>query len=246
MSSERQEINTVSPWWGEHIHRYNEVLKHLTGNEIVLDIACGSGFGTHLLSENTKNIVIGGDLSEEAINLCNSNWSNKNLFFQLIDGTQLPFQDNYFDVIVSFETIEHTTKFDLMLNELKRVLKPNGKLFLSTPNRIVNSPKGIITNPFHTQEWIYSELNNILKKHFINYKIFGQHYCRYDKSKGLTFYVEKILYARGIRKLPIKLQDRIMKFFGKQQLYPLADDFIFVENIDVIEKCKTFYAICRK
>jgi SAM-dependent methyltransferase len=133
-----------------------------------------------------------------------------------------------------------------MLNEFKRVLKPNGKLFLSTPNRIINSPLGIITNPFHTQEWNYNELKIILNNHFSNYKIFGQHYRRFDKSKGTVFWVEKLLYKKGIRKLPIKLQDRIMSLLGKQQLYPLADDFIFVENIDSIEKCKTFYAICRK
>ena len=53
MSSERQELNVISPWWGEHIHRYNEVIDQLNGNETILDIACGTGFGSNLLASKT-------------------------------------------------------------------------------------------------------------------------------------------------------------------------------------------------
>ena len=130
MSSERQEINKVSPWWGEHLHRYEEILKSLTGNETILDIACGSGFGTHLLSTSSTGQVYGGDLSSEAINLCQKTWNKDNLSYEIMDGTQLKFEDNYFDVVVSFETIEHTTKFNEMIQELKRVVK---ETFLVVP-----------------------------------------------------------------------------------------------------------------
>lgn len=246
MSSERQEINIVSPWWGEHVHRYNEVLKKLKGNEVVLDIACGSGFGTHLLSKATKSEIIGGDLSQNAIDLCDSNWKNPNLSYQKMDGTNLSFGDNYFDVVVSFETIEHTTEFDKMIAEFKRVLKPNGIIFLSTPNIIVNSPTGRVSNPYHTQEWNYEEYLAILNFHFKKSELYGQKYNRYGVNRTLGYYVEKLLYKKGIRKIPIKIQDSIMKLFGLLSIYPLPHEFILVSDAEEIRKCKTFFAICQK
>ena len=246
MSSERQENNEVSPWWGEHIHRYNEVLKELSGNEVILDIACGSGFGTHLLAIHSTGKVYGGDLSNEAIHLCQKTWTKENLAFEIMDGTQLKFKDNYFDIVVSFETIEHTTDFEIMINEFKRVLKPNGILYLSTPNIIINSPSGIVTNPFHTQEWNYDEFKIIIDNKFNNYQIYGQHYARYDIKKGLAFFIEKIMYQRGIRKIPILIQDKIMNLFGKPSMYPLSSEFELVKDVNTITNCKTFFAVCQK
>jgi 2-polyprenyl-3-methyl-5-hydroxy-6-metoxy-1,4-benzoquinol methylase len=246
MASERQEINIVSPWWGEHLHRYEEVKKSLSGNEIILDIACGSGFGTHLLSTKTTGTVYGGDLSSEAIDLCDNSWNKDNLSYEIMDGTKLKFEDNTFDVIVSFETIEHTTRYNEMIKELKRVIKPNGIIYLSTPNIKINSPTGIVTNPYHTQEWGHQEFNKIVNKHFNSYKIFGQKYNRYKNKKTIAFYIEKLLYIRGIRKVPISFQDKIIKLFGQKSVYPNSKDYIMTNIISEVKKCKTFFAICSK
>ncbi len=246
MSSERQEINNISPWWGEHIHRYEEVVNNLKGNEKILDIACGSGFGTNVLSQNTKAEVFGGDLSKEAIELCEIKWKGNNLIFKKMDGTQLPFEDNTFDVIVSFETIEHTTMFNEMLSEFKRVIKPTGTIYISTPNIVINSPKGIVTNPFHTQEFDYNELKNVLNSIFSKVTISGQSYIRYEKGYQLGKTVEKILYLKGVRKIPIKTQNNIMKFFIGKQIYPNSGDYKMKRDVESILKSKTFFCICKK
>lgn len=246
MASERQEINKMSPWWGEHLHRYEEVIKSLMGNETILDIACGSGFGTHLLSTHSTNKVFGGDLSIEAITLCNNSWNKDNLSYEIMNGTKLKFEDNTFDVVVSFETIEHTTMFNEMVKELKRVVKPNGIIYLSTPNSKINSPNGIVTNPYHAQEWDYEEFCKIVNKHFNSYKIFGQKYNRYKNKKPIAFYVESLLYRRGIRKIPISFQDKIIVLFGQKSIYPSSKDYIMTNNTSEIKKCKTFFAICSK
>ena len=124
MASERQDHTENSPWWGEHVHRYHLALKHMSPADKVLDIACGNGFGSYLLSEKTHGDVIGGDISDESITYCKSAFKNKsNLRFEKIDGTQIPYSDGYFDLIVSFETIEHTLKYREMLFEFKRTLK---------------------------------------------------------------------------------------------------------------------------
>ena len=228
MASERQEINIVSPWWGEHLHRYEEVIKSLSGNEIILDIACGSGFGAHLLSNHSAGRVFGGDISLGAIKLCDNSWNKENLSFQVMDGTNLKFKDNTFNVVVSFETIEHTFSFKEMIEEFKRVIKPNGIIYLSTPNIKINSPTGVVTNPYHTQEWDYKEFN------------------RYKNKKNIAFYIENLLYKRGIRKIPVSIQDKIIKVFGQKSIYPSSKDYIMTDDIWEIKKCKTFFAICSK
>lgn len=245
MPSERQKIETVSPWWGEHIHRYNEVSKRTSGNETILDIACGSGFGTSLLAEKTTADVYGGDISEEAIVLCKKNWNKENLIYKQMDATKLNFDDNTFDIVVSFETIEHTTEYKAMLKELLRVTKPNGVLYISTPNFIINSPSGVVTNPYHTQEWTRLELDNILTSVFSQFKLFGQKYSRYNQ-KSFGKGVENLLYKRGVRKIPIPIQDLIMKSLIGKPMYPLSEDFELTSNIKEIEDCKTFFCICKK
>lgn len=246
MSSERQELNIISPWWGEHIHRYEEVIKYLSGNETILDIACGSGFGTHLLSSRSTGKVYGGDLSSEAVNLSKNAWVKDNLSYDIMDGTKLKFDDDFFDVVVSFETIEHTTSFNEMVKEFKRVVKPNGIIYLSTPNIKINSPSGIIKNPYHAQEWDYTELNNILRKHFKKFKLYGQQYSRYIKKKSISQVVEDLLYKKGIRKTPIYIQNKIMNLFGQKTIYPSSSDYTMVENIETVINCKTFFCLCKK
>jgi len=240
MSSERQELNEISPWWGEHVHRYNEVIKQLKGNENVLDIACGTGFGSNLLASKIDGNIIGGDLSAETIELCKNSWNANNLTFQVMDGTQLKFEDNAFDVVVSFETIEHTTAFNEMITEFKRVTKKGGKLFISTPNKLINSPSGVVTNPYHTQEWYYKEFVELLDAHFEKYQLFGQKYTRY-KNGGIGEKVENVLYKRGLRKIPITIQDKIMGAFGQPSMYPTDLDYEMVTDSEEILKCKTFF-----
>src|ERR1035437_1433966 len=127
MSLERQEHNENNPWWGEHIHRYKVALHYINPNSKILDIACGNGFGSYMLSQKTKELVVGGDISAETINYCSKQYtSEKNLQFKVIDGTNMPFEDNHFDYITSFETIEHTSKYKEMIREFYRTLKDGG------------------------------------------------------------------------------------------------------------------------
>lgn len=249
MASERQEYNEVSPWWGEHVHRYQEAIKLISHNYSVLDIACGNGYGTCLISKATKNKVIGGDISREIIDECKQRFKNDNLHYQQMDGTKLPYDNEQFDSIVTFETIEHTTQYIKMLTEFHRVVASNGILFISTPNIILNSPKGIVTNPFHTQEFTYDELEMILKSAFDEVHIFGQKYIRY-KAWSLRNIIgrsiESILYLRGFRKIPIAFQNKIMRLVIKTDMYPLPADYELTSEKNEVIKCKTFFAVCKK
>lgn len=250
MSSERQENSRLSPWWGEHIHRYHEALKLLPKtNARVLDIACGNGFGSNFLAENGYS-VIGADLSEEAIEFCRNKYSSSGASFEICDGTKLPYNSESFDAVISFETIEHTTKYNEMLLEFKRVLKKDGIVIISTPNICVNSPSGIIVNPYHTQEWNYEELESMVKSCFDNVKIFGQQYVRYKAKNGARHvigkFIENLLYKRGIRKIPISIQDKIMQLIIKEPIYPTILNYQLVDNLSEIVNCKTFFVVGSK
>jgi|SRR5690554_4223763 len=244
MASERQALEVKSPWWGEHVHRYNYSLKHfIKKTDRVLDIACGTGFGTDLIAKHSENDVIGGDISDEAIEFCKNSLSRKNLSFHHMDGTKLPFEDGHFDAITSFETIEHTTEFHKMISEFKRTTKKKGLIILSTPNFIINSPSGVVTNPFHTQEWNYDDFVELLNTHFNKYELFGQKYSRYSK-KNMAYRIENLLLQRGIRKMPLKWQNSIMKIAGQEGVYPNVKDYEMVKDKKEILKCKTFYVVC--
>lgn len=250
MSSERQLDNEKNPWWGEHIHRYVEAEKLLSRQELnILDIACGSGFGSNFLALKGHH-VIGADISEETIIDCKRKYQSKNLNFEVIDGTKIPFPDNYFDVIISFETIEHTTEFQNMLNEFKRVVKSdNGIILISTPNFLINSPDGVIINKYHTQEWGYEDFKNLLKSTFFSVQVFGQEYIRYKNKLSFRYrlasFFENTFYKRGIRKLPMSFQDFIINRLIHLPMYPISSDYILTEKPDEIIKCKTFFAICK-
>lgn len=249
MSSERQLDDTNNPWWGEHIHRYEEASK-IIGKEkkVVLDIACGTGFGSNYLA-TIGHTVVGADISAEAIVECNNKYQSKNLAYKVIDGLNVSYDNEYFDAVISFETIEHTTEFKKMLSEFKRIVKNDGVVIISTPNFIVNSPSGCIINPYHTQEWRYDEFKELLNSIFQRVEIFGQRYSRYDNKElkhriGNVF--EQIMYLRGVRKLPVSFQDKIMKMIIKKPMYPTKDDYVLVSDEASINKCKTFFAICKK
>lgn len=250
MSSERQPVESAGRWWGEHIHRYNEALLHINPDDIVLDIACGTGFGTDIIAGKTRGKVIGGDIAAEAIDECSKHWQRSNMEFRVLDGTRLDFPDQYFNKIVSFETIEHTGQYREMVAEFARVLKPGGQLILSTPNREVSSPDGIIVNPFHIQEFTFEELQQILEASFSHVQLSGQRYLRYDKKSlrrrtGKLF--EKLFLGLGIRKLPYSWRSGFMKTFFGYPLYPQETDFILEKDIKRIKKkCPVQFAICQK
>jgi ubiquinone/menaquinone biosynthesis C-methylase UbiE len=248
MSAERQQ-SQHDPWWGEHVHRYNEVLPYINKDDIILDLACGTGFGSDILAKKTNGKVIGGDISREAIDECSATWKAANLSFMVLDGTRLPFENNYFDRIVSFETIEHTTEYMAMLKEFYRVLKPGGIAFISTPNFPVNSPGGEVVNPYHTQEFTYDQLSGVLSQVFQDVSIAGQKYSRYESGKvpRIGKLIERAFNKIiGVRKLPYAVKNGVYKTFTGESFYPKAEHFTLTTDPQELLKCKTFFCTCRK
>jgi len=159
--------------YGEHIIRY-ELSKKLMKNKVVLDIASGTGYGTQVLSTVAKK-VYGVDISKEAIDYAKKHYSSQNLSFLQGSADKIPFDDEVFEVVNSFETIEHIPTYKEFIKEAKRVLKKNGVFIVSTPNK-----KEFIQNAhYHVHEFFEKEFTDLLKRSFKNVEIYYQ-----DTFKG--------------------------------------------------------------
>jgi ubiquinone/menaquinone biosynthesis C-methylase UbiE len=148
----------------EHLHRYAQALDIVSGKK-VLDIACGDGYGSNLLSGLAAEVV-GVDIDAETIALAKIKYRKPNLRFLTGSADVIPCKTGIFDVVVSFETIEHHDKHEEMMLEIKRVLKPNGVLIISSPDKRFYSDVPGYKNPFHVKELYADEFRDLLKKCF--------------------------------------------------------------------------------
>lgn len=139
-----------------------------------LDAACGEGYGSALLAEAAGSVE-GVDISEAAIEHARQRYGDiQNLTFHAADCTSLPFADDEFDRVVSFETLEHLEEQDQLLAEFRRVLKPDGCLVLSSPDKAVYSDQQNTDNEFHVRELYRDELEDLISRHFPAYQLLGQ------------------------------------------------------------------------
>jgi ubiquinone/menaquinone biosynthesis C-methylase UbiE len=161
--------------YDEHIYRYI-FAAGLTKNKFVLDVACGTGYGAGYMAENGAGQVVGADISMAAVDYSRERFSKDNqASFICADAIRLPFADNAFDFVVSFETIEHIRQYRKFLAECRRVLKEDGSLICSTPNRRIFSPNlAKPINTFHVKEFWPEEFHRLLRRYFADISLYGQ------------------------------------------------------------------------
>ena len=152
----------------EHLHRYSLASEYCKGKR-VLDAACGSGYGSEMLSR-TASKTIGIDINKDVIDANQLQLGNDKLCFKCASIDHLPFEDNSFDVVVSFETFEHVQAEiqDRFLKEIKRVLTPTGLLIISTPDKKFYTDYTGVKNPFHLKELYRAEFEEKLSGSFKN------------------------------------------------------------------------------
>lgn len=144
--------------YAAHVDRYAFAALHSRG--VVLDIACGTGYGSRYLLEAGSDLVVGVDLSVEAVRHAVAHFGGPR--FVVADGQVLPFQRSAFSSVVCLETIEHVADPDALLHEIRRVLTPGGRLVLSTPNY----RGGRYLSPFHVREFGHDELQALVANAF--------------------------------------------------------------------------------
>jgi len=149
---------------------------------IVVDMGCGTGYGTEKLCE-TATFVIGIDVSRRALRKATRRKSKK-LNFVLADCQYPPIKPNCIDSLLSFEIIEHLRKPKIFLNNIKAIVKGKGVFILSTPIHRFPAP----FNPFHIKEFttkelirLYSEIFGMIPQIF-GKEIVDKNYLTHEKS----------------------------------------------------------------
>lgn len=146
----------------EHVARYQLATAFVEGR--VLDFACGSGFGTHMLAKSCKgkiDSIIGVDINPDALAYAQYRYYHPLSKFIQGDVTdpKLPDQLGQFDWVLSFETIEHIREEKQFLSNIYQLLKPGGSLILSTPfGEGRNKPSG---EPFHVHQFTVDEFKHL-------------------------------------------------------------------------------------
>lgn len=156
----------------EHWHRYS-LAQFLAPGKRVLDVACGEGYGCHMLAEKAISVV-GIDLDADVVAHASTKYNLANLNFRQGNCVALPLPDACIDLAVSFETLEHHAEHDRMLGELRRVLAPGGVLLISTPDRCHYSDARRYANPFHVKELYANEFRQLIQHHFHLSTFYGQ------------------------------------------------------------------------
>jgi len=189
----------------DHIARYHFAVEYCRGKR-VLDVATGTGYGANILRRHGDAEVVAVDREQGALDYAASRYGTDGLRWLNGDACQLPFTQE-FDVVVSFETIEHLKDPERFVRECKRVLKPGGLYIVSTPENV----GGPYCSPYHELEYSREEFRSLLGRHFSQVDLFGQ---RRELS----------LLVRPLGGLPDRYAaERIQHGRGSHRLYTLMD-----------------------
>ena len=172
-TGERFTPECVREIWYEHWHRY-AFARSLCEGKRVLDAACGEGYGSNLLAQVAREVVA-VDLSTQAIAHARQRYATEaNLRFEEADATQLPALGGKFDVIVSFETLEHLHAQEELLAGFASQLADDGILLISSPDKHTYSDLAGHQNEFHVRELYRPDFEALLARHFPHRRLYGQ------------------------------------------------------------------------
>lgn len=212
------------------IQRYIFASMFIKETDQILEAASGFGYGAAYFSKICKK-VYALDLASENIKFGKSTYKNNNIEWVNGDVTKLPFDDNKFNFYSSFETFEHLplNLIDKYFEEALRVLKKEGSMILSTPNREMRKH---INNPFHIKEYNFHELDMILKKYFKNIRYYSV--VGFEVEEGCNKNAENIIVICSNSDINI-----YKKYTEKEKLYNIEARFMI--NPDDVQNTEKYF-----
>jgi len=212
----------------------------------ILDIGCGTGYGTALLADKCASIA-GLDYSRQAVEYASEHYGSDSCTFACADALATGLPESSFDAVTSIQVIEHMKDQKGFVTEVKRLLKPGGLFLAVTPNKITYSSENEVGFHYHYKEYVASELLDFLSEHFAEVRLLGL----FGKSVLAKAYHDKDLkrYSKG------RLLGLAPSFFRKKYRKLLwhrhkdseisAADFTVTEDAPV-EDSLDLVAVCKK
>jgi SAM-dependent methyltransferase len=234
----------------------------------VLDVGCSSGYGTWLLMSKGAERIVALDLDRtkvtQASKLCAS---YQNLNVLIMDAQNLGFKDQKFEIATYFEIIEHVPRPDMLFAEIRRLLRQDGLLILTTPNRAVRLlPLQRPRNPEHLREYTLKALQRQLEDQFPTFEILGI----YGEPKTHEFYKNRWrqsifnayfgwAWSKIKVYIPVSLRKGVKNYFGRSnsigaiysesdllnRAIPAPEPKLWPFYVNDVQKhCLNFLAVC--
>ncbi|QSZ60063.1 glycosyltransferase [Rhizobium sp. ZX09] len=156
----------------EYMHRYH-LAKNLVRGKDVLDITGGEGLGTALLKKTARSVV-GVNISDETISHAHLNYKAGNISLRVGSYSAIPLPSASVDVVICFEKLEHIESHDQFMHEIKRVLRTDGILIISTREEYAHTVATGRANSSSVKELFKSEFSELLGKYFAHVSMHGQ------------------------------------------------------------------------
>jgi 2-polyprenyl-3-methyl-5-hydroxy-6-metoxy-1,4-benzoquinol methylase len=148
----------------EHFPRYT-MAAQFAKDAKALDFGCGTGYGTAMLSRHASSVV-GLDIASDAIEWARATHRHPNIQFDLRSDLGHGLEQSTFDLVTCFEMIEHVDHAMQIatVTSIASLLKPSGKLVISTPDPAFTAPYG--HNPYHLREMNEAQFKELLHSAF--------------------------------------------------------------------------------
>jgi len=237
------------PMLTTHLARYR-LAEPLVQNKVVLDAGCGCGYGTNYLAASGAKRAIGVDISPEAIEYARQHYCAANLAYERMDVTALDFPDETFDAVVCLEIFEHLANQRRLLAEVQRVLRPSGRVIVSTPNGRIFSPRGRPINPWHTREFSRDEFEELLGSYFGELELWGQTVKKFVALPTTLFHlrVQRYITTRDswlsrLTEIGYGAVRRAAMSLARMALGIANDDATLIARADELPDHRTWYFI---
>jgi 2-polyprenyl-3-methyl-5-hydroxy-6-metoxy-1,4-benzoquinol methylase len=172
-------------WYRRHLAVYEWIGARVLGGRVV-DLACGEGYGSEVLSRSAASVV-GVDANEEAFTHARLRYVRENLTFER--GLVETYGERHsFDGVVFLQTIEHVLEPEKVLEHMRSLLTPGGTAYVSTPNVLTLAPAGAerSDNPWHLREYRAGEFRTMCESVFGSVELLGLFHARKLRAHALA------------------------------------------------------------
>jgi 2-polyprenyl-3-methyl-5-hydroxy-6-metoxy-1,4-benzoquinol methylase len=224
-------------WFRRHLAVYEWIGARVIGRRVI-DMACGEGYGSEVLSRGATSVV-GVDANPEAHEHARLRYQRQNLTFErgLVETHGEP---GAYDAVVFLQTIEHVHDPVAVLEHFRALLAPEGAAYITTPNLLTLAPPGADKsgNPWHLKEYRAHEFETLCRSTFQSVEMFGLFHAR-------KLRLHELALAYGWDKVHAKLRVTT-PFYDRFTPAIATSDFVLRSAATAdLDRALDFLAVCR-